>query len=296
MTSTPVPAAHLRGVAAMLCAVALFSLMDACMKALSPHYPPMQVATLRGLTSLPLACAWVLLDGGPRQLLRVRWPLHLLRGALSVLMLAAFAFALRRLPMAEAYSLFFVAPLLITALAVPILGERVGWRRWSAIGVGLAGTVIVLRPSTNGLLSLGGVAVLASATAYALSSILVRVLGRSDSTQSMVFWMLAMLSAFAFALAWPQWEPLQAGHWPILLALGVTGALGQYAITEAFRHTPAAVVAPLEYTALAWGLGLDWLLWQTRPDRTMLLGAGVIILAGLYLLRRERVHAEAEHP
>ena len=74
------------------------------------------------------------------------------------------------------------------------------------------------------------------------------------------------------------------------------GALGQYAITEAFRHTPAAVVAPLEYTALAWGLGLDWLLWQTRPDRTMLLGAGVIILAGLYLLRRERVHAEAEHP
>lgn len=297
MPSPPAaPASHLRGIVAMLCAVALFSLMDACMKALSPHYPPMQIAALRGLTSLPLVCAWVLLDGGPRQLVRVRWPLHLLRGVLSVLMLAAFAYALRRLPLAEAYALFFVAPLFITALAVPMLGERVGWRRWAAIGVGLAGTLIVLRPSATGMLSLGGLAVLASATAYALSSITVRVLGRSDSTQSMVFWMLAMLSAFAFALAWPQWTPLQAAHWPTLLGLGLTGALGQYGVTEAFRHTPAVVIAPLDYTALVWGLGLDWLLWQTHPDRTMLLGAAVIIVAGLYLLRRERVHAEAEHP
>jgi drug/metabolite transporter (DMT)-like permease len=273
----------------MLVAVLLFSVMDSCMKLLAPHYPAMQVTALRGLCSLPLVCVWVLLDGGPRQLLRVRWSLHLLRGVLAVLMLAAFVFALKYMPLAEAYSLFFVAPLLITALAVPLLGEHVGWRRWCAIAVGLAGTVVVLRPSGTGMLSLGGFAVLAAAAAYALSAIAVRVLGRSDSTQAMVFWMLAMLSAFALALAWQDWIPLQRGHWPLLLVLGVTGALGQWGITEAFRRTPASIIAPLEYTALIWGLGLDWLLWNTRPDRSMLVGAAVIIAAGLYLLRRERV-------
>ncbi|MEP7041429.1 MAG: DMT family transporter [Dokdonella sp.] len=284
------PASYRRGVLAMLFAVAMFSLMDASMKALTPHYPAMQIAALRGLTSLPLIAAWALLDGGARQLLRVRWPLHLLRGGLAVLMLAAFTFGLKTLPMAEAYSLFFVAPLLITALAVPILGEHVGWRRWSAIALGLVGTLIVLRPSGAGMLSLGGLGVIAAAVGYALSAIVVRVLGRTDSTQSMVFWMLALLSVFATLLAWPDWIALRAEHGWLLAALGITGALGQWGLTEAFRRTPASLLAPLEYTALAWGLGLDWLLWNTLPDRTMLLGAAVIIAAGLYLLRRERVH------
>jgi drug/metabolite transporter (DMT)-like permease len=285
------PSSNLRGVLSMLGAVLLFSVMDSCMKLLAPHYPAMQVTALRGLCSLPLVCAWVLLGGGPRQLLRVRWSLHLLRGVLAVLMLAAFVFALKYMPLAEAYALFFIAPLLITALAVPLLGEQVGWRRWCAIAVGLAGTVVVLRPSGAGMVSIGGLAVLGAALAYAVSAIAVRVLGRSDSTQSMVFWLLLMLSVFATAAAWPHWVPLQRGHWIVLAVLGVTGALGQWGITEAFRRSPASVIAPLEYTALGWGLGLDWLLWDTRPDRTMLVGAAIIVLAGLYLLQRERVAA-----
>ncbi|HVT33177.1 MAG TPA: DMT family transporter, partial [Rhodanobacteraceae bacterium] len=181
---TDVSASHLRGILSMLLAVASFSIMDASMKTLAPHYPPMQVAALRGLASLPLVLVWVLVHGGPMQLLRVRWSLHLLRGVLSVVMLVAFVYALKRLPLAEAYSLFFVAPLLITALAVPILGETVGWRRWLAIVVGLCGTIVVLRPTGQGMLSLGGLAVIVSASGYALSAIAVRVLGRTDSTQS----------------------------------------------------------------------------------------------------------------
>jgi drug/metabolite transporter (DMT)-like permease len=289
-------AGHLRGVLCMLLAVAAFCLMDASMKMLAPHYPPMQVTALRGLTSLPLVLLWALVDGGPAQLLRVRWSLHLLRGVLSVVMLAAFVYALKRLPLSEAYSLFFVAPLLITALAVPILGERVGWRRWTAIAVGLCGTLIVLRPTGRGMISLGGLAVLVAATGYALSAIAVRVLGRTDSTQSMVFWMLAMLSAFSLALAWPGWVPIESAHWKPIALLAGTGAIGQYGITEAFRRAPASLIAPLEYTALAWGLALDWFIWGTLPDRWMLLGAGVIVVCGLYLLRRERGPAAAGHP
>jgi drug/metabolite transporter (DMT)-like permease len=287
---------HLRGVLSMLIAVAAFCFMDASMKVLAPHYPPMQVAAMRGLTSLPLVLAWALVDGGPAQLLRIRWPLHLLRGVISVVMLVAFVYGINRLPLAEAYSLFFIAPLLITALAGPILGEKVGWRRWAAIAIGLCGTIIVLRPTGSGVLSLGGLAILVSATGYALSAITVRVLGRTDSTQSMVFWMLAMLSVFSLALAVRGWVPVDAAHWKPIAVLALAGAIGQWGITEAFGRAPASLIAPLEYTALIWGLAADWFLWNTLPDRTMLVGAAVIVSCGLYLLRGERVHAEAEHP
>lgn len=278
---------HLRGIACMLAAVAAFAVMDAMLKLLAPHYAPMQVAALRGLSSLPLVVAWVLLSGAVRSLWRVRWFLHLLRGVLSVVMLAAFAYALRTLPLADAYALFFVAPLMVTALAVPILGEHVGWRRWSAIMVGLLGVLIILRPGGQGMVSLAGIAVLVAALGYALSAIAVRVIGRTDTTQSMVFWMIAMVSVFATALAWPQWQPLLPSHWPVLGVLAISGAAGQAAVTEAFRHTPASVVAPFEYTALAWGMGLDALLWQVAPDGMMLAGAAVIVASGLYLIRRD---------
>jgi len=287
---------NFRGMLSMLAAVATFSLMDACLKILTPHYPPMQVAALRGMCSWPLVTVWVLYDGGPRQLLRVRWPLHLLRGVLSIIMLASFAYALRTLPLAETYSLFFVAPLLITALAALVLREPVDWRGWAAIVFGFGGTLIVLRPTGAGMLTLAGLAVLASATGYAISAITVRVIGRSDSTQAMVFWMLTMTSVFALALSYREWLPILPEHWSVLIWLGIFGAIGQYAITDAFRRAAASRIAPLEYTALVWGIALDYTLWNTLPDAVTLSGAAVIIAAGLYLIRREHVHVEAEHP
>ena len=287
---------NLRGMLSMLLAVATFSLMDAALKTLTPNYPPMQVAALRGLSSLPLVTLWVLIDGGPGQLLRVRWPLHVLRGLVSIVMIAAFAYALRTLPLAETYSLFFVAPLMITAMAALVLGERVDWRGWTAIVIGFCGTLIVLRPTGAGVLTLAGLAVLVSATGYSISAIAVRVLGRSDSTQAMVFWMLLMMSVFATGLAWRDWVPIRSEDWSVIAALAVTGAVGQYAITDAFRRAAASRIAPLEYTALIWGIILDRVLWNTLPDAITLTGAGVIIASGIYLLRREREHAEAVHP
>ena len=285
MSSSP---QNLRGMLSMLLAIATFAVMDAMLKLLSPDYPPMQVAALRGLSSLPLITAWVAFDGGQRQLLRVRWPLHILRGGLSIVMLAAFAYALRSLPLAETYSLFFIAPLVITALAALVLKEHVDWRGWTAIAAGFCGTLIVLRPTGAGVLTLAGVAVLVSATCYAISAISVRVLGRSDSTQSMVFWMLLMMSVFASVLAWRDWAPIQPQHWRVIGVLGVSGAIGQYALTDAFRRAAASRIAPLEYTALVWGIILDRLLWNTLPDVITLTGAAVIIASGLYLLRREQ--------
>ena len=271
----------------MLVAVGLLSLMDGGLKLLAARYPPLQVAFLRGASSLPFVLVWVGSSVGFASLLRVRWPLHLLRGVIAVAMMSSFAYALRTLPLSTAYTLFFVAPLIITALSGPLLGERVGVARWLAIACGFAGTLVVLRPTGEGLMSWAGLAVLAAATGYALSAISVRVLGRSDSTQSMVFWLLTLLSFGAGLLALPGWVPIERGDAWVIVGVGLCGALGQWAITEAFARAQASVIAPLEYSALAWGLALDLLLWQQLPDAITWLGGTIIVGSGLYLIRRE---------
>ena len=295
-TIAPDVARRWRAVALMLAAVGLFSLMDAGLKVLSGHYPPFQVAALRGASSLTFVLAWAAATTGLAPLLRMRWPLHLLRAVLGVGMMASFVYALRTLPLSTAYSIFFVAPLLITALSVPFLGERVGPRRWTAIAIGLVGVLVVLRPTGEGLMSVAGLAVLAAALGYAVSAITVRVLARTDSTQSMVVWLMLLMALGAGLLAWPDWQPIRMGDAWVIAGIGVGGALGQYAITEAFRLGEASLIAPLEYTALVWGVSLDLALWGVLPDAITWVGAAIIVASGLYLLRRERVHAEAEHP
>lgn len=284
---------NLRGVLAMLAAVGCFSLMDALLKTLAGHYPPMQVAALRGLAALPLVLAYVLWQRQAHTLLQARWRLHLLRGMLVVVMLALFTYGLQSLGLAEAYTLFFIAPLLITALSAPVLGERVRASHWLAIGLGLLGVLVALRPEQSAMLTLGGLAVLAAAACYAVSAVAGRVLTRTDSSATIVFWTTTMLAMGAGLLALPGWVAVSREHWPLVVGLAVTGFLGQTAITEAFRHGQAAVIAPFEYTALAWGVGLDWLLWQALPDGATLLGGAIIIGSGIYLVHGERRRSAA---
>jgi drug/metabolite transporter (DMT)-like permease len=280
----------------MLAAVGLYALMDAGLKLLTAHYPPMQISAMRGGASLPFVLVWVLSTVSVRSLFRVRWPLHLLRAVLGIMMMATFVYALRTLPLSTAYTIFFVAPLLITALSVPILGERVGPRRWTAIAIGFLGVMVVLRPTGEGVASLAGLAVLLAAFGYAVSAITVRVLARTDSSQSIVVWLLVSLTVGAGLLALPHWVPIRAEDLWLIAGIGVAGALGQYAITEAFRCGEASLIAPLEYSALLWGVLLDFSLWNVLPDAMTWVGAAIIVLSGLYLLRRERIHLEAEHP
>ena len=287
---------NIRGGAVMLVAVGTFSLMDAGLKVLSGSYPPLQVASLRALASLPLILIWVAVTGGFHHVGRARFRLHLLRAGLSILMLATFSYALRHLPLSEAYAIFFVAPLLITAFAALLLRERVEWQRWVAILIGLCGVLIIVRPTGAGVMTLAGASMLICAIAYALSAITVRILGATDSTQSMVFWLMALSGIGSTLLALPRWKPIMTAHWWVIAGIAVTGTFAQWAITEAFRRAEASFIAPFEYTALAWGLALDWLLWRAVPGGQTFFGAAIVIACGVYLVRRERVHAEAEHP
>ncbi|OYU30800.1 MAG: EamA family transporter [Comamonadaceae bacterium PBBC2] len=278
---------NLRSILAMLVAVGFFSLMDAVLKTLGSSYPAMQVAAMRGLSALPLVCAYVLWRRQARGLLQIRWSLHLLRGVMSVGMLSLFTFALTELPLTEAYTLFFIAPLLITMLSIPVLKEKVLPLHWVAIAVGFAGVLVAMRPQGAGFFSLGALAVLAAASLYAASAVTARVVSRTDSSVQVVFWTTALLSIGAGVLAWPQWVAIQPEHWWWIAALAVTGFLGGLAITEAFQSGKASAVAPFEYTALAWGVGLDWLLWRTVPDHYTLIGAATIVASGIYLIRHE---------
>ena len=280
----------------MLAAVATFSLMDAGMKQLAAHYPPLQVTMLRGAASLPFVLVWVLATAGARSIVPVRWGLHLLRGVLGMVMIGCFVYALKRMPLSTAYTLYFVAPLLVAALSVPLLGERVGPRRWTAIGIGMLGVVVVLRPGVDGLVSLPGLMVLLAATAYAIAAVTVSLLTRTDTPQSMVVWFLAIMAVGAGLAAIPGWVPLRWEHAALILGMGLAGAFGQIALTSAFMRGDASMIAPLEYTGLVWVIAWDWLLWQTLPDTATWTGAAIIVASGLYLLRRERTVGATRTP
>jgi drug/metabolite transporter (DMT)-like permease len=272
----------------MFIAVAAFSMMDALLKVFAGHYPPLQVTAIRGVASLPFVVVPLLVRGRIAELRPVNWPLHLLRGALGVIMLGTFIAALRTGSLSSVYSIYMSAPLLIVVLAALLLGEKVDAGRWGAVAVGLAGVLIILQPSADSVSLRVGLIAAASATCYALAVIVARLLTRTDSSASMVFSFLAFVALVSGLIAAPDWRPILASHWIVIAAIGLFGAVGQHAITEAFRHAPASTVAPIEYTALLWGLGIDWIFWHTTPALHMLAGAALVSAAGIYVARRSR--------
>jgi len=273
----------------MVLAVALFSLMDAQLKLLAAHYPPLEVGCLRGVASLPFVLAPVAVRGRLARLRPVNVGLHLLRGALSVVMLTSFVYAVRETSLSATYSIFMCAPLVVAALSVPLLGERVTRVQWVAIGVGLAGVLVMLRPGGARWGTAGGLAALVAVASYSLAVVTLRRLSRTDTNESMVFWFTALLAAGAGLLAIPAWEPVRAADAPLLGGIGVTGAIAQHLITDAFRRAPAAVIVPFEYTALIWGVLLDIAIWRVPPTGVTLFGGAVVVGAGLYLIRHEAV-------
>ncbi len=283
------PSGNLRAIVAMIAACAMFAGMDALLKVLAAHYPPFQVTALRGLSAMPLVGLYLVWRGEVRVVFgpRLCWGLHLLRGVVLVVMLALFTFGLKTLGLAEAYTLSFIAPMIITMLSVPLLKETVPARHWMAIAVGLCGVVVALRPDHGVMLSAGALAVLAGAVCYALSNVVGRIISRTEPSATLLFWTTGSMALGGGLISAAQWVPVAAAHAPVLIGLAVTGFLGQLAIIEAFRHGQASAVAPFEYTALAWAVALDWAVWHAVPAPHTLLGGAIIIVSGIYLIRRE---------
>jgi drug/metabolite transporter (DMT)-like permease len=273
----------------MIFAVFIFAIMDASLKRLSTQYGLFQVSCLRCLSSLLFLCVPILWRRSWNTL-RPKAPLlHLLRAVLGIAMLGGFVLAVKTLTLAETYAVFLCAPLLMTALSVPIHREQVPPRRWAAIVVGLAGVLFILRPGGGRHVSIAAVGAAGiGALSYALAALTVRTLGRSNTNTGMVFWFLVLAGAGTALLSLGDWHPIPGGDWFWLGVIGITGALGQYWLTDAFRRAPPSVVGPFEYTSILWAFAIDWVFWSARPTLTLMIGATIVIASGVYVIWDER--------
>lgn len=279
---------NLKAIGIMMSAVGVFAAMDWGLKTLSTEYPMMQVTAIRAGASLPFMLGSIAWSGAWRQLAVANPWIYLARSALGLIMLASFIYSVSVQPLTESYAEFMSAPLMVAMLSSVLLHEKVPLTRWVAILVGFAGVLIALRPTLHGFASLGGLGALTSAVCYAGGVLMIRVMSRTDSVHALVLWYMAVIFIAAIILAAPVWKPIAIGHWPVIMIIGATGALAQHLITAAFRRAPASVVAPFEYTALPWGLAIDWLFFAKLPASNVFIGGVIVVLGGLMLIYDER--------
>jgi drug/metabolite transporter (DMT)-like permease len=280
------------GLAAALAGVLCLTLNDAMAKLLGSEYGVWQIVLARSVLSVgPLL--WLARQGGGRGALQVRSPaLHVLRLACSTASTYCFFAGLVHLPLTECLAITFVAPMCITALSGPILGERVGARRWAVVVIGFAGVMLMLRPGTA-MFQLSALLPLGATICYALAMVLTRVLSRTDGNVAILFWNNLGLAVVSLPLAATSWITPALVDWGVFLVLGISGPVSMYCLIVAYRNAPAAVVAPVDYTALPWGMLFGWLLWRETPDPAMWPGVGIMVAAGLYLIRHEARPARA---
>ena len=278
----------LRGLALVMAAVFCFAFLDATAKWLSQFYPTGQVVWARYTVGTLFAIAYAARSLGFRMFHTTRPWLQVARGALLVICTALNFVALRYLPLADTLALLFTSPLMTCALSVPLLGEKVGWRRWSAIGVGFAGILLIVRP---GFAEVHWSMLCAVGSAFfgALYNIATRrVAGYDHAMVSLVYVSLigALIATPALAMGWS--TPM-GWHWLLFLALGICGGFGHLLLINAFSNAPASTLAPFSYTQILWTTILGYLLFDRLPDLWTVAGIAVIICSGLYLLHRERV-------
>ncbi len=277
----------MKAIGMMSLGVCFLSAMDLALKQLVEHYPSMQVVFLRCITSAPLLAAWILIRN--RRAFRVKYPKdHLLRAVIGLIMLYAISESFRELQLSDAYAIFFAAPLLITILSGPILGEKAGPYRLAAAAVGFVGVLIVLQPGMNSqLISYGSIMALVCVVTYSFMALLLRRMGHHDSTVAIAFWFISLIGVGAGLFAILDWKPMQWHHWPWLVLLGLTGTFGQLMLTGAFKRASVAVIAPLDYTHMIWAVIYGYIFWGHLPGMNTWIGTAVIVGSGLYIIFRE---------
>jgi len=274
----------------MVLAVFCFALMDVAMKHLAGHLSTFQVSFFRGATSLPFILLWLVVAKRVHRIKPVRTKLHIVRALLTIGFLTMTVITLRELPLANAYAIFFVAPLPITLLSVPLLKEHVGIHRYSAVVVGFIGVLVMLNPNAMGFMSLGVIAGLLATLGYSLGMILVRYMHRTETSESLMFFFVVGITVGCGLLALFDWQSVRWSDTKWLVLLGISGAIAQYLLTEAYRQAPPSVLSSFEYTAMIWAIGLGYLFWNELPGLWVLAGVAIVIASGVYISHREAVN------
>lgn len=284
------------------CAVLTFTVMDAVIKSISHVFPTGEIIFFRNLFAfIPLlAFAYWRHSGVPLKTSRP-WG-HVMRGAFGVTSMFCFFLSYKLMPLSDAIALGLSGPIFITVLSVPVLGEQVGWRRWSAVLVGFVGVLVMTRPGST-MFDVNALVPLAAAILYAAAMISIRKLGATEPPTTIVFHFTVFAAlASILTIPWGMVDPHQAWVLPpswielgVLIVIGILGGVAQIVMTMAYQRARAATVASFDYTALIYGFLLGAIFYSERPDIFLIVGGAVVVAAGIYIIHRETVVARQQH-
>ena len=260
--------------------------LDLCAKWLLASYPLVQFVFLRSVFGLLVLLSVARWYGGYHRLRTGNWHWHLLRTLLSCGAMFGFFFGLSRMPLVSALTIAFTAPLMVTAMSVPFLGEHVGWRRWLAVMVGFAGVLLVLRPG-SGLLTPASVAVIFAAACYAGLAITARRMAVAESSFALSVYVMSGPLLLSGSMLADSYVAPDTNGWLLFLLAGFCSACAWIGIVGGYRRAPPVVLAPFEYTALIGATLAGYWIWNEVPDKWVVAGGLVIMGSGLYVVHRE---------
>lgn len=286
---------HTHGIGLKIGAIALFTVMFALVKALSDTIPAGQAVFFRSAFAIPVLFAWLLMQGELSGAVSVKSKrAHVWRGFVGTAAMGLNFTAAGFLPLPEITAIGFTTPLLIVVFASIMLGERVGVYRISAVLVGLIGVLIIVEPrltlgemgAAQDAMMLGVILAITAAACAALAQIQIRKMVQVERTSAIIFYFCITASVFSLSTVgtwvWP--SPPQ---FLILILIGILGGVGQIMLTKAYRYAPASVIAPFDYTAMIFALGIGYFAFTELPSAQMILGAGIVIAAGVFVILRE---------
>lgn len=272
----------------MCLSVLLFAIMDTTVKWLGDGYPTSQIVFFRCVLALPPILVLVALKGGWTVLKTPRPFVHLMRSAVGLAAMSLVFWAYSQMRLADAVAILFASPIIMTALSVPLLKERVGIRRWAAVLVGFTGVLIVVNPG-GGVFDWAAFAALGAAACMALAMILIRKLSATEQAITITFWFTfsgsIVGSIWVYLDGWVM--PVSIFDWALLISVGLIGSAAQLMMTIAFRHAEVAILAPLEYMAIFWTTLTAYWIWGEIPELRVFIGAAIVITSGIYIVHRE---------
>ena len=276
----------LRGILCMLGGALSLTINDAMAKYLTQSYPVGQVMALRGLSIIMLLIAFLFFMNNLKALKIFSWKGHLFRAGAMTGSTFLFITGLSLLPITDAIAIAFVAPILTTILGVIILREAVSWKRWVAIFVGFFGVIIILQPTSDAF-KIAAIAPMGAAAFGAARDVITRAISGSENSLSILFTSMFMITIAGF-LTYPLgWSAVKPSHIWIFITSSLLVGLAQYLMIEAFRLGEVALISPFKYSSLLWATLIGLVIWDDLPSKNVVLGALILILSGIYLLRNE---------
>ncbi len=285
-----------RGIMLALMAIMVFGGQDVAGKILVQDYAPAQIVMIRYWSFAAFALFLVMRQGKLRHAFRARRPLvHVLRGALLIADVLLFALAVQTLPLGELHAVLLLFPILVTVFSIPLLGETIGPFRWGAVFAGFVGSLIILRPGF-GEFDIGLVYGLAAAVVFALYNVLTRLTARDDSTATAMLYAGVVGLVVSGAIGIFYWVPLTLEAWGLIAITWVSTALGHFLMMRSLHFAPASLLQPFNFLMLPWAILMSLIFFGVGIDPISLVGATIIIAAGLTVTWRERVKARAVTP